>query len=60
MGLVYHGGGIKFDIYWCDGMHQIHTYLGASIAIEDCTRIYELFKITYHNSKDAFDQKELI
>jgi DNA phosphorothioation-dependent restriction protein DptG len=30
------------------------------IAIEDCTQEYGTLKLTYNNSKDAFDQKELI
>jgi DNA phosphorothioation-dependent restriction protein DptG len=30
------------------------------IAIEDYTQEYGKFKLTYNNSKDAFDRKELI
>ena len=30
------------------------------IAIDDCTQEYEILRVSYHNSKDAFDQKELI
>jgi hypothetical protein len=30
------------------------------VAIEDCAGQYDSLKLTYHNSKDAFDQKDLI